>query len=193
MEKQPVEPQAQAPQQISPLSCLPLLLAIFLFTAGIAWLVGWWRVSSNEQGVYSNMLEIARAAETYREKQGAYPSTFADIMEYSILLSPPRNPYSGQATRFIMPGTDPQPGDISLIPQLAGNSVTDLVIVGYGLRPVPESRRSEWAELPPGPDPQRVLSVVKVSSLPDEVLHPPVQESSEAKQAAERWKLPQGG
>lgn len=181
---------AAPPTQVSPLSCLPLLLGVFIFTVVIAWISGWWTVSGNEQLVYANMLELARAADEYHERFKTYPGSFEQISENSIMLSPPVNPYSGDPTRFITPEQQPQPGDISLHLQSSGGRL-DLLIVGYGLRPVSEAQRAEWAALPAGVEPDKVLSCISVSGLPHEVLHPPVAETSEAEQAAERWKLPE--
>jgi hypothetical protein len=187
---QPAPTASSKPTQVSPLSCLPLLGGVFIFTAIIAWISGWWAVSGNEQLVYDNMLEIARAADEFHGRFDAYPGSFEQIAEYSIMLSAPVNPYSGDPTRFIVPGIEPQPGNISLFLQNIGGQ-QDLIIIGYGLRPVPEAQRQAWAALPAGVDPERVLSCISVASLPDEVLHPPVEESSEAAEAAESWKTPE--
>lgn len=180
-----------SPEQISPLSCVPLVAGVVVFTMMIAWLIGWWLVSSNEHNLQRNMLDIARAAAEYRDRFGEYPDSFEQISEYSIMVNPPRNPYSGEPTRFLTPGEQPSPGDISLHRLDRSGNDADLLIVGYGLRPVPRERRSGWAELPDGIDPEKVLSAISVNGIPPEMLAVEVKENSAAEQAAERWKLPE--
>ncbi|MCB1222108.1 MAG: hypothetical protein H7A35_07405 [Planctomycetales bacterium] len=187
---QPVQVKEE-PKQLSPLSCLPILAAVVLFTMLMAWLIGWWNVSANEHLVQKNMIDIARASVEYHERFGQYPDSFEQLSEYSIMLNPPRNPYSGQPTNILTSGAKPQPGDISLHRVSMNGNEPDLVIVGYGLRPVPEAKRTEWTVLPGGVDADKVLSAISVNALPAEMLEQPVEENSAAEQAADRWKLPE--
>ncbi|MCB1218908.1 hypothetical protein KDL44_16115 [bacterium] len=180
---------SEGPKQVSPLSCIPLLAAIALFTMLIGWLNGWWNVSANEHLVQRNMLDLARAAVEYRERFGEYPERFEQLSDYSIMLNPPTNPYDGEPTSMLTNDAKPQPGDISLHRVSMNGNEPDLVIVGYGLRPVPEAKRTDWTVLPAGVDADKVLSAISVNALPAEMLARPVEENTDAAQAAERWKL----